>query len=228
MNAFNTVNLASAVILTSTRIATTLSIPPARWIYPLAGAGTSDPPSFWHRRDYHSSPSLSASLSAALARAATAPADLDLLDIYSCFPIVPKLAAAALGIPLAGPGARPLTLLGGLTSFGGAGNNYSMHALTEMTRQLRAGKGRKGLVLCNGGVLSYMHAVVLSSEPRAEGEYPVDEGLPAMLPSDDAPRVTMEPGGEAVVEVCFFVVVDGALSGRGMSGVKLTGADLYS
>jgi hypothetical protein len=215
MNAFNTVNLASAVILTSTRVAHTLSIPPARWIYPLAGAGTSDPPSFWHRRDYHSSPALSASLSAALARAATSPAELDLLDIYSCFPIVPKLAAAALGVPLAGPGARPLTLLGGLTSFGGAGNNYSMHALTEMTRQLRAGKGRKGLVLCNGGVLSYMHAVVLSSEPRAEGGYPVDEGLPAVLESGDAPRVTTEPGGEAVVEVCSFVVVDGARSGKG-------------
>jgi acetyl-CoA acetyltransferase len=210
MNAFNTVNLASAVILTSTRVAHTLSIPPTRWIYLLAGAGTSDPASFWHRRDFHSSPSLSASLSAALARSATAPADLDLLDIYSCFPIVPKLAAAHLGIPLSGPGARPLTLLGGLTSFGGAGNNYSMHALTEMTRQLRAGNGRKGLVLCNGGVLSYMHAVVLSSEPRAEGGYPVDEGLPAVLESD-APRVTTEPRGEAVVEVCFFVDVDGAL-----------------
>jgi acetyl-CoA acetyltransferase len=208
MNAFNTVNLASAVLLTSTRVATALAIPTSRWIYPLAGAGTSDTPSFWHRRDYHSSPALSASLSAALTRSATAPADLDLIDIYSCFPIVPKLAAAHLGIPLAGPGARQLTLLGGLTSFGGAGNNYSMHALTEMTRQLRAGRergrrARKGLVLCNGGVLSYMHAVVLSSEPRAEGGYPVDEGLPAVLESD-APRVTTQPRGEAVVEVCFF------------------------
>lgn len=43
-----------------------------------------------------------------------------------CFPIVPKLACSHLGLNLEHPG-KPITLLGGLTSFGGAGNNYSMH-----------------------------------------------------------------------------------------------------
>lgn len=43
-----------------------------------------------------------------------------------CFPIVPKLACHHLGISILNP-SKPLTLLGGLTSFGGAGNNYSMH-----------------------------------------------------------------------------------------------------
>jgi len=38
---------------------------------------------------------------------------------------VPKLAADHLGLPI--NGGKSLTLLGGLTSFGGAGNNYSMH-----------------------------------------------------------------------------------------------------
>ena len=45
---------------------------------------------------------------------------------FSCFPIVPKLASAELGISDTKEATR-LTLLGGLTSFGGAGNNYSMH-----------------------------------------------------------------------------------------------------
>lgn len=45
---------------------------------------------------------------------------------YRCFPIVPKLAAHHLKIPFLNP-PRPITLLGGLTSFGGAGNNYSLH-----------------------------------------------------------------------------------------------------
>jgi hypothetical protein len=44
----------------------------------------------------------------------------------SCFPIVPKLACQHLGLPLTGS-SKPITLLGGLTSFGGAGNNYSTH-----------------------------------------------------------------------------------------------------
>jgi hypothetical protein len=44
----------------------------------------------------------------------------------SCFPIVPKLACQHLGLDITSP-SKPITLLGGLTSFGGAGNNYSMH-----------------------------------------------------------------------------------------------------
>ena len=43
-----------------------------------------------------------------------------------CFPIVPKLACQHLDIPLI-KSLKPITVLGGLTSFGGAGNNYSMH-----------------------------------------------------------------------------------------------------
>lgn len=43
-----------------------------------------------------------------------------------CFPIVPKLACHHIGLDLRHP-SKPITVLGGLTSFGGAGNNYSMH-----------------------------------------------------------------------------------------------------
>jgi hypothetical protein len=42
MNAFNNVNLAGAVILTSTDYATELGIPKSQWVYPLGGAGTRD------------------------------------------------------------------------------------------------------------------------------------------------------------------------------------------
>ncbi|KAJ4343227.1 hypothetical protein N0V87_000449 [Didymella glomerata] len=110
MNAFNTVNLAGAVILTSVSHAKHLGIAESQWIYPLGGAGTSDASEFWLRPDFHSSPSIERSLRAALDVSETKVADLDLIDIYSCFPIVPKLAATALGLPVVG-GDRPLTLL---------------------------------------------------------------------------------------------------------------------
>lgn len=42
MNAFNTINLAGACILTNTDYAKELGIPQDRWIYPLGGAGTQD------------------------------------------------------------------------------------------------------------------------------------------------------------------------------------------
>lgn len=200
MNAFNTVNLAAACILTSTTIARSLGIPSSKWIYPLGGAGTKDSDDFWLRPNFHSSPSISRSLDAALRIADTPGASIDLFDFYSCFPIVPKLAAHHLGLPITG-GSTPLTLLGGLTSFGGAGNNYSMHALTAMTRELRRGRGKTGLVLCNGGVLSYQHVVVLGSAPRHNGPYPAANPLPYQITDVPAPQMAPAAEGEAVIEV---------------------------
>ncbi|OAL55831.1 hypothetical protein IQ07DRAFT_676084 [Pyrenochaeta sp. DS3sAY3a] len=198
MNAFNTVNLAAAVILTSASFAKSLGVPSSKWIYPLGGAGTKDSDEFWKRPNFYTSPSISRSIDAGLQVSGVSKQDIDLIDIYSCFPIVPKVAAHHLGIPIVG--GKKLTLLGGLTSFGGAGNNYSMHALTEMTRQLRQKKGRTGLVLCNGGVLSYQYVVLLSTEPRKSGEYPRENPLPPQITDVPAPELVLNAEGEAVVE----------------------------
>jgi hypothetical protein len=203
MNAFNTVNLAAACILTSTTFARELGVPESKWVYPLGGAGTSDSADFWKRPNFYTSPSMSRSLDASLAMTGVTASEIDLFDFYSCFPIVPKLAAYHLNLPVTG-GPKPLTLLGGLTSFGGAGNNYSMHALTEMTRAIRKGKGKKGLVLCNGGWLSYQYAVILSKEPRRKGNYPARNPLPGEITDVEVPEIAvgMEAEGEVVVEVC--------------------------
>lgn len=200
MNAFNTVNLAAAVILTSVSTAQSLGIPSSKWIYPLAGAGTQDSVEFWHRPSFYSSPSISRSIDTSLDLSGLSKSEIDIIDIYSCFPIVPKIAAQHLGLPITG-GSKALTVLGGLTSFGGAGNNYSMHALTEVTRQIRAGKGKNGLVLCNGGVLSYQYVVVLSMSPRKRGEYPMSNPLPSVITDVPSPEVLADAVGEAVVEV---------------------------
>lgn len=123
----------------------------------------------------------------------------------SCFPIVPKIAKHHLALP----DTTPLTLLGGLTSFGGAGNNYSMHAFTEMTRQLRqkksSGIDSNGLVLANGGVMTYQHVVVLSSKPRKDGSsYPSANPLSSNPSKDPAPTIEEEAKGEAIIEVCLL------------------------
>ncbi|KAI1611376.1 acetyl-CoA C-acetyltransferase [Exophiala viscosa] len=202
MNAFNTVNLAAACILTSTTFAEELGIPKEKWIYVLGGAGTQDATDFWNRPNYHSSPSIERSLDTGLEVSGLIRDDIDLCDFYSCFPVVPKIAATHLNLPITG-GSKPITLLGGLTSFGGAGNNYSMHAITEMTRQIRAGKGRHGLVLANGGVMTYQHVICLSKSPRREGvAYPDKPPLPEVIEDVPSPEVDAEVQGEqdAVIE----------------------------
>jgi len=203
MNAFNTVNLASAIILTSTTFAQSLGIPASQWIYPLGGAGTQDADEFWNRPNFHSSPSLSRSIDASLRVSGIEKQDVDVLDIYSCFPVVPKIAARHLGVPITG-GQTRLSLLGGLTSFGGAGNNYSTHALTAMTRYLRQGKATTGLVLCNGGMMTSQYAVVLSNTPPTKGVYPLENPLPPQLTDVATPDLALRAEGHAVVEVCVF------------------------
>ncbi|OGE53519.1 hypothetical protein PENARI_c007G01448 [Penicillium arizonense] len=202
MNAFNTVNLASACILTSTEYATQLGIPKDRWIYPLGGAGFNERENFWDRPNFFESSAISKSLDHCLELSHLTPDDIDLYDFYSCFPIVPKLACHHLGLSITEP-QKPLTLLGGLTSFGGAGNNYSMHykAITEMTRQLRGSRSRNGLILANGGVLSYQHAVCLSSQAPKEGRPYPDSISSSLVDSDLVPSVDFEAEGEAIIEV---------------------------
>ncbi len=66
--------------------------------------------------------------------------DVEVLDIYSCFPSAVELASDALG--LRGDDPRGLTSTGGLPYFGGPGNNYTTHGIAAVTSRLRqAGSG---------------------------------------------------------------------------------------
>lgn len=83
-------------------------------------------------------------------------------DFYSCFPIAVFNPIATLGLAPDDP--RGLTVTGGLPFFGGAGNNYSMHAIASIAERLRL-TGGHGLVGANGGFQSKYAALVLSADP---------------------------------------------------------------
>ncbi len=61
--------------------------------------------------------------------------DVELIDLYSCFPSAVELACDALGIDTGDP--RGLTVTGGLPYFGGPGNNYTTHSIAALTDRLR-------------------------------------------------------------------------------------------
>ncbi|KAH6722885.1 hypothetical protein BKA61DRAFT_533552 [Leptodontidium sp. MPI-SDFR-AT-0119] len=198
MNAFNNINLAGSSVLTSTEYAKEIGIPESKWVYPLGGAGSSDATEFWQRPNFHSSQAISMSLDEGLRVSGVTKDEIDIFDFYSCFPIVPKLACQHLGFPLTKQ-TKAITLLGGLTSFGGAGNNYSMHALTEMVRKIRKGEAQRGLVLANGGMVTYQYVVCLSSQPRTS-PYPDRNPLPEFLKDGPVPEVVEKAEGEAIIE----------------------------
>ena len=74
-----------------------------------------------------------------------------------------------------------------------------------MTRQLRKRRGKVGLILANGGVATYQHAICLSSQPRRDGSaYPLVNPLPEMITDVPVPQVCEEADGKAVVEVSYL------------------------
>jgi acetyl-CoA C-acetyltransferase len=156
------VNQAAAVILTSLATAKALGVPQDRWVF-LHGEGDANELTIMERPDLSASPQSIAAGRLALALAGKTVGEMAAFDFYSCFPIAVFNMLDGLGIAPDDP--RGLTLTGGLPYFGGAGNNYSMHAIAEMVAALRAKPGTYGFVGANGGMLSKYSAGVYSTEP---------------------------------------------------------------
>lgn len=97
----------------------------------------------------------------ALTHAGLGASDISVLDLYSCFPIAVFATREDLGLEAGDP--RPLTVTGDLLFFGGAGNNYSMHAIASMVQALRRSPAAVGLVGANGGYLSKYSVGVYSA-----------------------------------------------------------------
>jgi hypothetical protein len=75
-----------------------------------------------------------------------------------------------------------------------------------MTRQLRAGKGKNGLVLANGGWVTYEHVLCLSRSPRSDGlPYPDEAPLPEVVKDVQIPQVEEQAEGAAIIEVSHIV-----------------------
>ena len=184
------VNQGAALILTSVAEADRLGIAPDKRVFLHGHAHAKDrTPS--ERPDLSRSLATDLVLKQTLEASGIAASDLAHMDLYSCFPVAVLLAAEALGIdPLADPAA--LTLTGGLPFFGGAGNNYSMHAIAAMVDACRAAPGSKGLVLANGGFLSKEAAGVYSTEPQPGWQPLSNTAIQAECDAQVGPRLLSE------------------------------------
>lgn len=193
MNALAAVDQAAAIIITSLRTARELGVEVSTLVHVWGGAGGSDSRDLLERVCYHRAPAMEATLDATLSQAGMATGDLEAVDLYSCFPIVPKLSASHLKLPAE----MPLTLTGGLTAFGGPGNNYSTHAMVNAVGKIRAGAAN-ALVYGNGEIVTKHHAILFGRAPHREGH--VGRLDPVTPPPDDHPPVVEHATGPATIE----------------------------
>jgi acetyl-CoA C-acetyltransferase len=173
------------------------------------------------RDRYDRSASMKVSIRQCLALNGVSVSDLDYVELYSCFPCVPKMARRVLGWPVD----RPATVFGGLTFGGGPIGNYMSHAVVSMVLRLREA-GRYGLLFANGGFATHNHTLVVSRLPPAEGfprEFDVQEeadrargAIPAVVEEYEGPAtietytVLYERDGSAKWGVIVARTADGA------------------
>ncbi|MEA1619115.1 acetyl-CoA acetyltransferase [Erythrobacter sp. T5W1-R] len=157
------VNQAAAIIVASAGLARALGVPEDKWVHIHAVTAATEL-KLSQRPDLAGNPASLASVDAALARAGKGMADMRYLDFYSCFAIPVFNQCDHFGLS-AEDDPRGLTLTGGLPFFGGAGNNYSAHAIAEAVQRVRGDRGSFALVGANGGWMSKYATGIYSTEP---------------------------------------------------------------
>lgn len=218
VNAMPMVDQAAAVLVTSLAAARAYGVPEENIVYVWGGAGAVDALDVLARPSLAASAALADTLDRCLAAAQVTAADLDVVDVYSCFPVVPKLVARHLGLPLTALAG----VTGGHSAFGGPLASYTLHAVVAATQRLRAGASR-ALVHANGGFLTHQHAVLLGRGPHVRGY--VGDPEPRDT-AGEAPPLVPVPDADVTVEAATVehdragVPAAGYLVGRTGGGAR--------
>ena len=196
LNSNNDVDMSAALIMCSVARAESLGIPRDRWVFVHSGSDAHEHPFISNRNHFWDTPAIELAGRRVLELAGLGIGDIDLVDLYSCFPAAVQLGARSLGLDIR----SQLTRTGGLPFAGGPWNNYVMHAIATVATELRDGKGATGLVWANGGYTTKHAFGVYSTQPPKDGfryDYPQEQidALPSrqLASTDDA-------AGEVTVE----------------------------
>ena len=198
------VNQGAAVIVTSLAKAKAIGITEEHLVYVWGGAAACEHADFVSRSQYQRSIAMETALKAGQELCAANNRELELVELYSCFPCIPKMARRNVDWTLC----KSATVTGGLSFFGGPYNNYMTHAAAAMTRELRRRKQHVGLLYGLGGFATKHHSLILASTP------PVAEVRPGYLLtaagghfSGEAPRIDESFVGDARLET-YTVLYD--------------------
>ncbi|APW40279.1 acetyl-CoA acetyltransferase [Rhodoferax koreense] len=209
------VNMGAAVFLTSVGHARALGIAPQRWVYVWGGAAAEEPRDYLLRDQYHRSHAQDLVLETVLQQTGGV-SPFEMLELYSCFPVVPKMARRTLGL---GPDAQ-MTSTGGLSFFGAPLSNYMTHAAAGLVHALRAAPGKTALLYGQGEYVTKHHALVMGTQPAPQGLPAQDYRVQAQADArrGAVPPLVLDYAGQAALET--FTVIHGR-DGRVAHGVVI-------
>jgi acetyl-CoA C-acetyltransferase len=180
-----TVNQAAALLLCTAEVATRMQVPPDRWIFPLVGLESSHAVSLLRRRRPHTWPAMEVVARAAASRVGRPVSELEIVEVYSCFPAAVRVQQRALGLDRS---AAP-TITGGMAFAGGPFNNFVLQATAAAVARMRDDPGSLGAVTTVSGLLTKPGIGIWSATP---------DGRPPLL-ADLADLAESETGTADVV-----------------------------
>jgi acetyl-CoA C-acetyltransferase len=196
MVANSSVNQGAGFLVTSLAYARERGIPEDRLVYVGLGAAAHEPNEALARDRYDRSVGMEVSLRRTLALNGLGVEQLDHVELYSCFPCVPKMARRILGLSVE----QPLSVSGGLTFCGGPIANYMSHAVVSMVEKLRQ-SGTHGLLFANGGFATHNHSIILSKTcPETNFPQDYDYQAEADAARGPVPEVVETYSGPARIE----------------------------
>ncbi len=159
------IDQAAALLFCSAARATELGIPREQWVFPLASTESNHMVPVSARADLTACPGAAIAGRAALAAGDLTVDQIDLLDLYNCFPVAVEIYADELGISLE----RELNVTGGMSFAGGPWNNYVYQATCRAALLLRQGQGRNALLSSVSGMLTKQGFGLWSRDPPPRG-----------------------------------------------------------
>ena len=206
MNANAYIDQSAAVIMTTVQHAKELGINKNKWVYLHGCADTYDHWYLSNRVNYYSSPAMKVACDEALKMANCKINDIDFFDIYSCFPSAIKIACDEMNIDINTN--KNLTVTGGLPYFGGPGNNYVTHSISEIMNRVRKNIGSKGMVTANGNYITKQSVGVYSSEPPNKEFSPINPNIyQEAINNKKGPNFINVANGNAFIET-YTVIND--------------------
>lgn len=144
------VDQACALLFCSVGKARECGIPESQWIFPLASTESNQIINVSQRPDLGQSKAAKIAGQRALEIAELSIAEIEFIDLYSCFPSAVNLNIKALNIPRD----RDLTVTGAMPYGGGPLNNYCLQATVKLAQLLREKPGSYAIASCVSGMFT--------------------------------------------------------------------------
>jgi acetyl-CoA C-acetyltransferase len=201
-----TVDQATALLVCAAGRAAAAGVPAERCLFPHVALHSSQAVTLTARRHLHAWPGMATLGRAAAAHLGRPLHEVELTEVYSCFPAAVRVQQRALGLPAAG---TP-TLTGDMAFAGGPFNHFVLQAMLTLGAALRAQPAELGFVTTVAGMLSKPGVAVWSAAPPASVSRVEDLGAETVAATEVVPVVADAPAEAAARVVSFTVTYGGA------------------